>query len=87
MFSYHYNDDVSKVPTEAILSRAIEAGANGTWQASCGVGNAKESGAQPSIRRHITEIQSLSWEVLLKSSGQNTLATHTSSSPNVAASL
>ena len=29
VFSYHYNEDVTKVPTEAILSQAIEAGANG----------------------------------------------------------
>jgi hypothetical protein len=30
VFSQFYNDDVNKVPTEAILSRAIDAGANGT---------------------------------------------------------
>ena len=29
VFSHHYNQDVSKVPTQNILSRAIEAGANG----------------------------------------------------------
>ncbi|KAK5257406.1 hypothetical protein LTR40_009595, partial [Exophiala xenobiotica] len=28
VFSYHYNEDVSKVDTEAILSRAISSGAN-----------------------------------------------------------
>jgi len=31
VFSYHYNQDVSKVHTEAILSQAISSGANGTY--------------------------------------------------------
>ena len=29
VFSFHYNADVNQVPTEAILSKAISAGANG----------------------------------------------------------
>jgi hypothetical protein len=28
VFSHHYNEDLDQVPTEAILSQAIEAGAN-----------------------------------------------------------
>jgi hypothetical protein len=31
VFSFHYNANVQQVPTEAILSRAIEAGANGAY--------------------------------------------------------
>lgn len=31
VFSYHYNEDVSPVYTEAILSRAISSGAYGTY--------------------------------------------------------
>jgi aryl-alcohol dehydrogenase-like predicted oxidoreductase len=35
VFSYHYNEDVSKVDTEAILSRAISSGANGEATSFC----------------------------------------------------
>ena len=31
VFSHHYNQDIDQIPTKAILSRAIQAGANGQY--------------------------------------------------------